>query len=780
MAGAEFPVRAVLDDRGIDQLIAALTKAGKAAGMTDEQINKLNDDLRKTGREGTGSVNNLNKSLDQSNKLAGMAKTAIAGIITAQSIKMVADFVWEVSQLAAKADGVRQAFNKLPHSIKLMDDLKRATMGTVSELTLMQRAVQANQFNISLEKLPVMLEFAMTRAKQTGQSIDYLVDSIVTGLGRKSVMILDNLGISATAIREEIERVGDFSVAVGNIIERESEKQGHFVENNISKTARLAASYENLKVAIGDAANGTGVLGSVMDELTTIVDNLASKNLSWWQKLVSLRGGVDAMVVKGIDMTLQTAKLTEEQKKYEQVLREVDRAMASGNAEAYINAQKQHIYYTEILAEYTKRLNAGREEEEARIENIKNLTLELNSLQEQQQVLTGNQLEQVNKEIEAVQAKIKALKELGVEKSKDNKKTTETIGLIAHLEEKLKDLKKARREAFSVEEIAKFNREIAVTQRELNQLMSGESSLETAFRKTEEGWDEVFAKSGDDAIARVGKAMKAFTDEYKKQAKERTAAEKKHLQEVEEARRYALDTGIALMQAGFDYRVRLVQQEIEALDYQRQRELEQAGTNEEAKAAINKRFDAQRAQLMRKQAQREQQAALFQMAINQGPAIAKTAATLGYPWAIPFIAAVAALFALQTTNTRSAQPPRFKDGVFKLKGPGTETSDSIPAYLSKNESVIPAAQTSRYASVVRAMVEGTDADVRRAMALQLRGDLFHGTRATDTNLGRKLDELKEAVENKRETYIGINENGFTKWTRKGHQWTEYVGRRYSA
>ena len=35
----------------------------------------------------------------------------------------------------------------------------------------------------------------------------------------------------------------------------------------------------------------------------------------------------------------------------------------------------------------------------------------------------------------------------------------------------------------------------------------------------------------------------------------------------------------------------------------------------------------------------------------------------------------------------------FKDGVIDLEGPGTETSDSIPAWLSRGESVITASST---------------------------------------------------------------------------------------
>ena len=36
--GAEFPVKAVLDDRGLNQLIAGLTKVAKQAGMADKEL----------------------------------------------------------------------------------------------------------------------------------------------------------------------------------------------------------------------------------------------------------------------------------------------------------------------------------------------------------------------------------------------------------------------------------------------------------------------------------------------------------------------------------------------------------------------------------------------------------------------------------------------------------------------------------------------------------------------------------------------------------------------
>lgn len=47
----------------------------------------------------------------------------------------------------------------------------------------------------------------------------------------------------------------------------------------------------------------------------------------------------------------------------------------------------------------------------------------------------------------------------------------------------------------------------------------------------------------------------------------------------------------------------------------------------------------------------------------------------------------------QRSSSAASTYPRFKDGVVDLMGPGTETSDSIPAYLSRGESVITAKST---------------------------------------------------------------------------------------
>lgn len=211
---------------------------------------------------------------------SGVVKTGaiIAGAFAA---KEVASFAFELANLSGEADGVKKAFDKLPESARLMHDLKDATAGTVSELDLMKRSVQAANFGISLAALPKLLEFAAVRAQQTGQSVDYLVDSIVTGIGRKSPLILDNLGISAVALKDKMDGVaiatadvGQVADAVGKIAEENLQTMGKLAENTNTQTQRLSATWENFKVTLGDVINNTGILQKALGGLIEVMNLL--------------------------------------------------------------------------------------------------------------------------------------------------------------------------------------------------------------------------------------------------------------------------------------------------------------------------------------------------------------------------------------------------------------------------------------------------------------------------------------------------------------------------
>ena len=161
------------------------------------------------------------------------------------------EIIDESIQLAEEADGVTRAFNEL-NQPTLLDDLRTATKGTVTDVELMKAAVQAKDFRIPLEDLGKYLQFAQLKAQQTGQSVEYMTQSIVTGLGRKSVMILDNLGLSAAEINEQVAKTGDFLKAVANIVDTQLATAGDTYVSAADRALQKSTELKNAQLELGN------------------------------------------------------------------------------------------------------------------------------------------------------------------------------------------------------------------------------------------------------------------------------------------------------------------------------------------------------------------------------------------------------------------------------------------------------------------------------------------------------------------------------------------------
>jgi hypothetical protein len=172
---------------------------------------------------------------------------------------------------------------------QLLDNLRKATAGTVDDLKLMQTAVQAKNFRIPMDVLAKGLEFAQRRAQETGQSVDYMVDSFVTGLGRKSVMILDNLGISAAELKEKMAEGGTMADAVGEIMDESFAEAGDRIETVSMKIDQQRATITNLKTAVGEqlAPVYEEFLDSTIRGLKTI-NLLTREDVSFKEKSVNI------------------------------------------------------------------------------------------------------------------------------------------------------------------------------------------------------------------------------------------------------------------------------------------------------------------------------------------------------------------------------------------------------------------------------------------------------------------------------------------------------------
>lgn len=164
----------------------------------------------------------------------------------------LSDTISKSVELAESADGITHAFKQLD-TPGYLQSLRDATKGTVSDIELMKAAVKAKDFRIPLEDLGKYLSFAQLKAQQTGQSLDYMVDSIVTGLGRKSPLILDNLGLSAAEIGEKTKETGDFMKGVASIVEGQLAAAGETYISATDRAARRTVALENAQRDLGEA-----------------------------------------------------------------------------------------------------------------------------------------------------------------------------------------------------------------------------------------------------------------------------------------------------------------------------------------------------------------------------------------------------------------------------------------------------------------------------------------------------------------------------------------------
>lgn len=365
------------------------------------------------------------KGMDQSEKRVSKfssfvqkhGKIIAAGFAVA--VAAVGKMVLEMGKAAAAADGVKRAFSKIADN-NTLKQLREATRGTVDDVVLMKKTIQASNFGIPIKELAGYFEFATTRAIDTGESVDYLVDSIITGLGRKSVMILDNLGLSAAEIRKEMDKSGDMAQAVGVIIQREMAKTGKSA-NTVSVTLQqVKATWDNVKVSFGSSQVIQGTLNAIgkgANELLKSLDNIRNaggrKMFNATQEIEEYKNYIDATVGSG-EFERRAAQVQEWYKK----------SLAEGSKIIDLNGNKISKKYAKVyfaaLEKYLKELTDTGEEAAGVMSGVAEEMVETNA---------------------------------AVEESYS--------GLIGKIDETISKLEEKKKAATSISEIAAINDEIA-------------------------------------------------------------------------------------------------------------------------------------------------------------------------------------------------------------------------------------------------------------------------------------------------------------------------------
>jgi hypothetical protein len=268
-------------------------------------------------------------------------------------------------------------------------------------------------------------------------------------------------------------------------------------------------------------------------------------------------------------------------------------------------------------------------------------------------------------------------------------------------------------------------------------------------------------KFTSDELEAGSRRGKAQSEEEQKQADLDAKRKARDRQVTEEMASYAFNTTIQTLQSIYEAQLYYLDKEIairrERVD--QATELAEKGNVEilEAEQDRLRKTEAERERVAQRQLQLNAllQASSAAIAATQAIQVVTNAGATGDPYstAARIAAAVAALAAGFAFVTSLTQAFKFKDGVIGLDGPGNETSDSIPARLSKGESVMTAAETKRYRPYLEAMRAGTfNAMTREPVMINNKNDYGR--------LEKKLDGVIDAIEgNKITARQSIDKNG---------------------
>ena len=276
----------------IKRTISAINKelASGSVARNSQEWKFLTEQLGKAKNE-LQQINNVNREVNKSDGWAwlkklndiGFAITNFFGLEQGVSgvISKVTSLAQESMEVAKQAEGIEIAFRRI-NKPGLLENLRKETHNTVNDMQLMQQAVKFANFDLPVEQLGKLLAFAQQQAKDTGESLDYMVNSLVDGMTRQSPKILDNLGLSAQKIKEKTAETGDFVQGVISIIQERMEKTGGYAETAADRAAKANARMVNAQMELGKQlspirAQMAGVFGQVklgmIETITWILKN---------------------------------------------------------------------------------------------------------------------------------------------------------------------------------------------------------------------------------------------------------------------------------------------------------------------------------------------------------------------------------------------------------------------------------------------------------------------------------------------------------------------------
>ena len=253
----------------------------------------------------TIGANKSKKQIDGiGGSITGMA-TKIAGATAAvYAVKKAMDIAFDLTRQAGKVAGLERGFDNLGKKLGFTSDslgkLRKAVNGTVDDMALMEQANNAMMLGVvsSDEEMAQLFDTAQRLGQALGVDTKDAVNSLVTGMGRQSKLMLDNLGIMvnmedayetyAESLGKTTEELTDAEkkTAFNNATLEESQRLvsqlGDETLDNSSKMAQMTTALSNASVSLGEALAPAVIIAA---EAITALANAMAKLFTWNDRL---------------------------------------------------------------------------------------------------------------------------------------------------------------------------------------------------------------------------------------------------------------------------------------------------------------------------------------------------------------------------------------------------------------------------------------------------------------------------------------------------------------
>lgn len=242
--------------------------------MADSRIGILLE-ARNNASGGIRQVTSDLRAIDGAAGIAAGGLTAMAAAAGIAGAIKLGQAVYDLAELGAQAQITRSSFDDMAKGVgeagdEMLAKLQAASGGQIANTDLVLSANKAMLLGVadSSEELGQLLEVARVRGQAMGLSVQQAFNDLVTGLGRMSPLILDNLGIVtggekvftdyAAALGRSADSLTDAEKkqALFNKVVAESQglinAAGDAAESPAASFARMDASIQNAKVALGE------------------------------------------------------------------------------------------------------------------------------------------------------------------------------------------------------------------------------------------------------------------------------------------------------------------------------------------------------------------------------------------------------------------------------------------------------------------------------------------------------------------------------------------------